>query len=203
MAIADIFNTHAAYWGPGAATLAEVGLTDDSENYLFVGAVPTLLLLWFGLAGGRAWQVGRRLMACALALSCLFMLGRYTPFYGLAFRFVPGIDLFRRPTDASFVFGVAIAFLVGHCLADYVRDGLPSVRPFIGLLVISAWFAVVGSAVAFSARTGHALDAAREALISVTIMLATGLFLLAMRQERLRAPAAAVVALAAVAELLY
>lgn len=203
MAIADIFNTHAAYWGPGAATLAEVDLTDDSENYLFVGAVPTLLLLWFGLAGCRAWQVGRRLMACALALSCLFMLGRYTPFYGLAFRSVPGIDLFRRPTDASFVFGIAIAFLVGHCLADYVRNGLPPLRPFRVLLVSSAWLAVVGSAVAFSARTGHALDAAREALMSVAIMLATGLFLLAMRQERLRAPAAAIVALAAVAELLH
>lgn len=203
MAIPDIFNTHAAYWGPGAATLADVDLTDDSENYLFVGAVPTLLLLWFGLAGRRAWQAGRRLMACALAVSGLFMLGRYTPFYGLAFRFVPGIDLFRRPTDASFVFGIAIAFLVGHCLADYVRNGLPPLRPFSVLLVSSAWLAVVGSAVAFSARTGHALDAAREALISVAIMLATGLVLLAMRQERHRAPAAAVVALAAVAELLH
>lgn len=203
MAIPNIFNTHAAYWGPGAATLAEVDLTDDSENYLFVGAVPTLLLLWFGLAGSRAWQPGRRLMACTLAISCLFMLGRYTPIYGLAFRFIPGIDLFRRPTDASFVFGIAIAFLVGHCLADYARNGLPPLRPFSVLIVISTWLAIVGSAVAFSARTGHALDAIREALVPLTIMLATGLFLLAMRQDRLRAPAAAVVALVAATELLY
>jgi hypothetical protein len=203
MAIPNVFGTHAAYWGPGAATLADVDLTDDSENYLFVGAVPTLLLLWFGLTGSRAWQPGRRLMACALAISCLFMLGRYTPLYGLAFRFVPGIDLFRRPTDASFVFGIAIAFLVGHCLADYVRNGLPSLGRLGVLLVISAWLAVVGAAVAFSARTGHALDATREALISVVIMLVTGLFLVVMRQERLRAPAAALVALAAMAELLY
>ena len=51
-----------------------------------------------------------------------FMLGRYTPFYGLAFKFVPGINLFRRPTDASFVFGIALAILSGQSLADYVRQ---------------------------------------------------------------------------------
>jgi hypothetical protein len=203
VAIADIFGTHSAYWGPGAKTLAEVDLTDDSENYLFVGAVPTLLLLWFGVAGRRAWLPGCRLMACALAVSCLFMLGRYTPFYGLAFRFVPGVDLFRRPTDASFVFGIATAFVVGHCLADYVADGLPRLRPLGALVALSVSVAAVGSAIAFSARTGHALEAAREALISLAVMLATGLFVVALRRERARARVAAVVALAAVAELLW
>ena len=202
-AIANIFGTHSAYWGPGAATLAAVDLTDDSENYLFVGAVPTLLLLWFGIAGHRAWQPGRRLMTCALAISCLFMLGRYTPFYSLGFRFIPGIDLFRRPTDASFVFAIAIAFIVGHCLADYVRNGLPQLRPLSASLALVASFAVAGSAIAFSAKTGHAPDAAREALISVAVMLAAGLFLLAVRDERARSPAAAVITLAAVAELLW
>jgi hypothetical protein len=202
-AIPNIFGMHSAYWGPGAATLAAVDLTDDSENYLFVGAVPILLLLWFGIGGHRAWQPGRRLMTCALAISCLFMLGRYTPFYSLGFRFVPGIDLFRRPTDASFVFAIAMAFIVGHCLADYVRNGLPRLRPLSASLALVASFAVAGSAIAFSAKTGHAPDAAREALISVAVMLAAGLFLLAARHERARSPAAAVVTLAAVAELLW
>ena len=142
--------------GPGAATLADVDLTDDSENYLFLGSVPTLLLLWFGVAGHRAWDIGRHLMAGALAISCLFMLGRYTPLYGVAFRLVPGIDLFRRPTDASFVFVIATAFIVGHCLADYVRIGLPKLRPLSVLLAIAASFAVIASAIVFSARTGHA-----------------------------------------------
>ncbi|HZD77924.1 MAG TPA: hypothetical protein VE218_13030, partial [Acidobacteriaceae bacterium] len=151
VAIPNIFGTHTSYWGPGPATLAEVDLTDDSENYLFVGAVPTLLLLWLGVAGNRAWQPGRRLMTSALAVSGLFMLGRYTPFYRLAFRSIPGIDLFRRPTDASFVFGIATAFIVGHCLANYVRDGLPRLRPLGVLLAVLAPLASLGSAIAFSA----------------------------------------------------
>lgn len=203
IAIPDIFGTHSAYWGPGAATLADVDLTDDSENYLFLGAVPALLLLWFGIGGHRLWQPGRRLMACAFTVCCLFMLGRYTPFYGLGFRFIPGIDLFRRPTDASFVFTIAFAILVGHSLADYVRDGLPKLRPLNALLAILASFAVIGSAIAFSARTGHAQDAARETFISLSVTLAAGLALFAMRGETTRARAAALVAFGAVVELLW
>jgi hypothetical protein len=110
----------------------EVALTDDSENYLFVGVVPVLLVVWFGIAGGGAWRHGRRLTTSTLAVTSLFILGRYTPFYGLAFTYVPGIDLFRRPTDASFVFGIALAPLAGHCLADYVRHGLPRLRAVAG-----------------------------------------------------------------------
>jgi hypothetical protein len=203
LAIPNVFGTHSAYWGPGAATLAEVDLTDDSENYLFFGAVPTLLLLWFGVAAHRAWQTGRRLMGCVLIISCLFMLGRYTPLYSLGFRFIPGIDLFRRPTDASFVFTISIAFIVGHCLADYVRNGLPQLRLLSALLALLASFVVAGSAIAFSARTGHGPDATREALIAFAVMSAAGLFLYTMRGKDARALAAKVVTLAAVAELMW
>jgi hypothetical protein len=203
LAVPNIFGTHSSYWGPGAATLTEVDLTDDSGNYLFVGAVPTCLLLWFGVAGGRVWQPGRRLMTCTLVISCLFMLGRYTPFYGLAFQFVPGIDLFRRPTDASFLFGTALAILTGHCLSDYVRAGLPQLRPLSTLTAVSASLAVVSSAIAFSTRTGHGLDATRWAVIAGTIMVIAGALLFVMRHECSRAAAAALVTVAAVSELLW
>ncbi len=203
LAVANIFGTHGSYWGPGAATLPEVALTDDSENYLFVGVVPIVLLLWFGIAGGGAWRRGRRLMTGTLAIACLFMLGRYTPFYGLAFRFVPGIDLFRRPTDASFLFGIALAFLVGHCLADYVREGLPRFRLLSTVVTASAMIAVVGYAVEFSARTGHALDAAREVLVAGAVTLVAALILLSARRRSTRIVAAAFATLLGVAELLW
>ena len=53
------------------------------------------------------------------------MLGRYTPLYALAFDYVPGINLFRRPVDGAFVFVAVLAILAGHLLADYVREGRP------------------------------------------------------------------------------
>ena len=203
LVVANVFGTHASYWGPGAATLPEVALTDDSENYLFVGAVPVLLVLWLGVAGGSAWRPGRRLITCTLAIACLFMLGRYTPLYGLAFAFVPGMDLFRRPTDASFVFGIALAFLAGHCLADYVREGLPRFRRLYMIAAFLALLAAIDSAIAFSARTGHALDAAREAGVAGAIMLVTVLILFSGRQRPARVAAAALVTLIAIAELLW
>ncbi|MGC2083607.1 MAG: hypothetical protein WA702_09640 [Bradyrhizobium sp.] len=201
--VANIFGTHGHYWGPGATTLTEVALTDDSENYLFFGVVPILLLLWFGIVGGGVWRRGRRLMMCTLAVACLFMLGRYTPFYELAFRFVPGIDLFRRPADASFLFGIALALLVGHSLADYVRDGPPPFRPLMSGLAASALTAVVGSAVVFSARTGHALDAIRETAIASAVLLVAVLILLSARRRPVRMVAATLLALVGVAELLW
>jgi hypothetical protein len=203
LAVANIFGTHQSYWGPGAATLPEVALTDDSENYLFVGAVPILLMLWFGLAAGGAWRSGRRLMTATLAIACLFMLGRYTPFYGLAFRYVPGIDLFRRPTDASFVFGIALAFLVGQFLSDYVRKGLPRLRPIQTTAAVSALLVVVTGAIVFSARTGHASDAAREFLLAGAVMLVATLILFGARRSQNRVMAAALVTLLCIAELLW
>jgi hypothetical protein len=203
LAVANIFDTSGTYWGPGAATLPEVALTDDSENYLFVGASPMLILLWFGISGGGAWRPGCRLMTSILAATCLFMLGRYGLFYELAFRFFPGIDLFRRPTDASFLFGIALSFLVGHALADYVREGLPRFRPISTVVTVAVTAATVASAIAFSARSGHALDAAREALVAGVIMLIAALILLSARRRRSRLRAAALVALVGIVELLW
>jgi hypothetical protein len=203
LAVPNIFGTLTGYWGPGPATLPEVALTDDAENYLFFGAVPTLLLIWIGIAGGSAWRPGRRLLSGTAIIACLFMLGRYTPLYELAFKFVPGIDLFRRPTDASFVFGFVLDMLAGYCLADYIREGLPRFRILCVIAAALPLLAVVLSAILFSRRTGHSLDATREAVIGFGIMLAVALILLIGHKRRFRLAAAGIVTLLAVAELLW
>ena len=85
------------------------------------------MLLWFGIAGGGLLRRGRRLLTGVLLVALLYMLGRYTPLYALAFDYVPGINLFRRPVDGAFVFVAVLAVLAGQLLADYVREGLPRV----------------------------------------------------------------------------
>src|SRR6266446_857887 len=126
--VADIFGSQGQYWGPSAGRLPELALTDDSFNYMFVGSVPLVLLLWFGIAGGRALRRGRMLMTAVLMVALLYALGRYTPLFSWAFAWVPGVDKFRRPVDADFVLLAALALLAGQLLADYVREGLPRVR---------------------------------------------------------------------------
>lgn len=203
LAVPRIFGLPAEYWGPGARTLPDVALIDPSFSYVFVGAVTVLLLLWFGIAGGRLWRPGRRLMAATLAVATLFMLGRYTPLYTLVFEWVPGIDLFRRPTDGSFVFGIALALLAGHLLADYLRDGLPRLRLIPTAVATGLPLAVIGSALLFSARTGHAWDAARAAAVAALIMLAAAVILIRARDGRARSRAAGLVVLIAIAELYW
>lgn len=202
LAVPDIFGSHARYWGPGGATLPEVAYTDDSFNYMFVGCVPLVLLLWLGIAGGGAWRRGRGLLIGALVLSLLFMFGRYTPLFALAFEYVPGIGMFRRPVDANLVFGAVFALLAGHLLADYVRDGLPR-RRLRAAIVAAAAMAMLGWAVAFSQRTGHAAAALIEIAKAAPIAILVMLLLAAARNARGRAIVAAIVTVIAAAELLW
>src|SRR6185295_16808139 len=108
----------------------------------------------------------------------------------LAFKLLPGIDLFRRPTDASFVFGIAFAMLAGHCLSDYVRDGVPRFRPIATIAAALAYLAVVAWAVMFSARTGHALDSARAVLAAGALVLVVLAIVLSARRGPARMVAA-------------
>lgn len=203
LAVSNIFGSHAQYWGPGGTTLPEVAYTDDSFNYMFVGAASLVLVLWLGIAGGGAWRRGRRLLTGALILSLLFMLGRYTPVFAWAFAYVPGISMFRRPVDANLVFGAAFALLAGHLLADYVREGLPPWRPLRGAVVAAIALAMLGWAVVFSQRTGHGVAALIEIAKIAPIPILIMLLLAYARNLRGRAVAASIVAAIAVAELLW
>ncbi|MBO0741156.1 MAG: hypothetical protein J2P51_07000 [Hyphomicrobiaceae bacterium] len=50
------------YWGPNFDTLPDVGATDRSCNYLFIGAASTIVILWFGVAEGWMARRGTRFM---------------------------------------------------------------------------------------------------------------------------------------------
>ena len=205
MAVANVMGSLEStqtYWGPNFDTLPEVGATDRSFNYLFVGATTVIVLLWFGIAGGGLFRRGRRLLTGVLALALLYMLGRYTPLYALAFDYVPGINLFRRPVDGAFVFVAVLAVLDGHLLADYMREGLPRVPLWRTAAVAAGALALIAWAVVFSARSNHAWDALREVVKAAPIALATiGALWRARGRRAARMVAATCVATLAAAEL--
>ena len=203
LAVANIFGTHGSYWGPNGASLPDVAHTDDSFNYLFVGWLPLILLLWFGVARRGAWRQGRRLLAATLAVALLFMLGRYTPLFGWAFAALPGIDMFRRPADASFVFSAVLALMCGHLFADYLRHGLPQRQGFADAYVAIPVFAVAATAIAFSARSGHGYAALIELVRVIAIPLVAVIALWRARTARARAITAAALTVVAVGELMW
>lgn len=207
MAVANVMGaleTTQSYWGPNFDTLPEVGATDRSFNYLFVGVTTVVLLLWLGVAGGGLVRRGRRVLTGALAVALLYMLGRYTPLYALAFAHVPGINLFRRPVDGAFVFVATLAVLAGHLLSDYVREGLPRSPAWRTALVATGAIGLIGWAVVFSGRSAHAWDSLRQVLKAVPIALAAIAALWwAAKSTRARRVAAACVATMAAAELVW
>lgn len=203
LAVANVFGTHANYWGPNGASLPDVAHTDDSFNYLFVGWLPVILVLWFGVAGGSAFRRGRRLLAAALIVALLFMLGRYTPFFAWAFAHVPGVDMFRRPADASFVFSAVLALLCGYLLTDYIRGGLPRRHGLAHALAAVAVFVVLAAAIAFSSRSAHGAAALAEVTKVIVIPLLVIGALVFARAVPARAVAAALLVIVAVAELMW
>jgi hypothetical protein len=207
LAVANVLGSLGStltYWGPNFDTLPEVGATDRSFNYLFVGVATTIIVLWFGIAGGWTLRRGTRLLSAVLLAAVLYTLGRYTPLYTLAFKYVPGVDLFRRPIDGTFVMVAVIALLAGQFLADYVRKGLPDAAAWPTALVAASAFGVLAWAIAFSAASQRGWSAALEVMKAlplaalVIVLLARG-----ARSPQARVTAAACVAAVATAELLW
>jgi hypothetical protein len=130
-------------------------------------------------------------------------LGRYTPVYALAFAYVPGIDLFRRPIDAAFVLVAALALLAGQLLADYVRNGVPRVPAWRLAAVGAGALAVIAWAVVFAEKSHRGWSSLAEAAKIVPIVVALVVLLARARTARMRLAAAACVAAVAAAELVW
>ena len=201
--VPNVYGVQDHFWGPGPATIPETAYTDDSFNYMFVGFVPIVLLLWLGVLGGGAFRRGRVLITAIAAAALIYALGRYTPLFALAFDWVPGVDKFRRPVDANFVLVAALALICGHLLSDYVRAGLPRLRVVTSVAAAAGVAALLAWAVIFSAGQGHGAEAMVAVLKAVSIALGAIAILTFARTPRARVVAASAVALIAVAELMW
>lgn len=102
------------YWGPPSFAWPDTGLfIAQNMGQLYVGAVP-ILIAGLALFQGRLWDPAIRFFTIAFAVVLLYALGWYTPFFRLAYEVVPGVALYRRPADATFVLGALGAILCGY-----------------------------------------------------------------------------------------
>ena len=81
------------YWGPDWHSLAEGTWTDRATNYLFVGTIPAILMLWHGIAGGRLFAREFRFFLGLGVVTTVYALGRYTPAFSFIFDSLPGVSL--------------------------------------------------------------------------------------------------------------
>src|SRR5450631_938383 len=199
------------YWGPDYDTMPRADWTDRAVDYLFIGTLPFLLIAWHGFGAGRLLARRARFFVVLLGLSLAYALGRYTPFFAFAFDRLPGVSLYRRPADATFLINIALALSAGFLLHRYIEDGLP--RPFrtlpkwLALTLIAATAlslaVLIGSGLAFALQEGR-MRSSLGALAVALALASVGAALLSPFQERrTRALAASVFVLLSGAEILW
>lgn len=120
------------------------GAASQVEGYLYIGAVPMLLLGGLCAAWRQPAQRRQLLFFAAIAvLACLYMFGVNTPFYGWLYSWLPGMAQFRRPSDAAYLLNFSLAILVGLA-ASHFR--LESRRSVLLLLAIAVFWLALASA---------------------------------------------------------
>jgi hypothetical protein len=94
------------YWGPW----------DISESLYFAGTLPVVLVLRYGLADWALLDRRFRFFTGVGILSILYAIGNWTPFYWIVYHIVPGVSLYRRPSDATFVLNIVLAMATGFLI---------------------------------------------------------------------------------------
>jgi hypothetical protein len=111
------------FWGPPAAHVWGENNLALARNMgaIYFGAVPLVALLGALVA---LTQERIRLFAALVLVMALYAVGKYTPFFALIYG-VPGVDLYRRPADATFPLAALLAICGGygvHVLLKCRRD---------------------------------------------------------------------------------
>jgi hypothetical protein len=131
MLFADVFGslrTTFDDWGPSVLTLPEGTWTDRSIQYLFFGTVPMIFIVWYGLLRAHLLKADIRFFTCGFLLAVIYALGWYTPAFDIIFDWVPGVSLYRRPADASFIINIMVAVLAGYGVHLFICEGLSTGR---------------------------------------------------------------------------
>ncbi len=143
LAFADLFGAmdrQVDFWGAGGFAWNErFGMADlflaQNMGLLYSGALVPIVLV---VGGARAWSREIRFFTIAAVLIAFYMFGWYTPVFRAMYEVMPGVKLFRRPADATFVFGALVAILAGYLVHRWLTDADTSRRRFIVGLGVAA-----------------------------------------------------------------
>jgi hypothetical protein len=159
LAFADVFGAsdfHREFWGPPSspwhAALGDTGLFNaQNDGQIYCGALAIVAVLGIGLLRGQLWTRDIRFFTVAAVLTLLYALGWYTPVFRSMYDLLPGVALYRRPADATFVFCALIAIIAGYLvhrwLIDAVAPGWRWQRTLeivvaCALIAVSVWLAL-------------------------------------------------------------
>jgi hypothetical protein len=156
-AFADLFgamNPNIEYWAPQSrswdAAWGWPGLyLSPNMALVYLGALPLVAIVSFGLIRGLAWSREIRFFTIAAALVLLYALGGYTPVFHPMHEVLPAVSFYRRPADATFVLGALLAMIAGYLVHRWLTGTVPAatrLRQYIeaacAIALVTAAFAV-------------------------------------------------------------
>ena len=158
-------NAHpSSYWGLG----------DITETYLYAGILPIVLIARYGVISGALFKREFRYFSAVGFAAALYALGGSTYFYWLAYHLVPGVSLYRRPTDATFVINMVLALATGF-LMDRLLSGSPGgVKPGLLLVGTAAIVTLFAWGIGYAWRgekLGHMMKDLSLAVVFVAVAL--------------------------------
>ena len=194
LAFADLYGANdpdVDFWGvpsiPWMNALGRTGLYHaQNVGQLYMGALPLIAILGFGIARGLLWSKEIRFFSIAAAVTLLYALGWYTPFFRVVYEVVPGVALFRRPADASFILGTLLAILSGYLVHRWLTGAMPAPRSRHRILEFGAGFLILATAVYLAIGIGRVAAATMPMLTGVTFAIAGIGVLLAARRLALQ-----------------
>ncbi len=141
----------------------------------------------------------------------LYAVGRETPLFDWAFDWFPGVSLYRRPADATFLVNIMLALASGALLHRYIAEGLPSRRlshprwlAYLLPITVGGLVAIlIGAGLSFSLAQDHLLPSLRELAISAGLTFCAAAIFILLRSRRRRALAAIILVAATGAELIW
>src|SRR5262249_56404864 len=89
------------------------------------GGVTSGAVVSVGFSRGGAWAREIRFCTVAGALTLLYALGAYAPAFHLMYDLFPGVALYRRPADATFVLVALIAVIAGYLVHRWLTGTVP------------------------------------------------------------------------------
>ena len=185
---ADLFGAidpKVDFWGAGSLAWGKRFAPHDlflaqNMGLLYAGALAPLLLI-VGTVRGWLWSREIRFFTVAALLTAFYMFGRYTPvFYGM-YEMLPGVKLFRRPADASFVLGGLSAIIAGYLTHRWLESApAPRVQARIALVI----FAVVAIGTIWLAETTVGLNLAGAPILTGLCFAAVAIIVLRSVRNR-------------------
>lgn len=178
---ANIFGTDGPlkdFWGPPNGE-RDLFLARNMAN-VYLGEL-TLVALIASMSRRFFSSKEIRFFVAATLFFAFYAVGRYTPAFAFFYR-VPGVDLWRRPADATYLLGVTLAILAGYGF-NLIERGV--VAPRLTWLV-GALAALFGAALAMAGWKGHLAQASWPLATSATFAALAVALIVATRDRLLR-----------------